>query len=113
MLFYAASLLVPYYLLVGAMKWFIRALCPRPVRPPKLPAAAAAALVLLLAVTLGLNQSAMADDADSRDHGPPVTLPEDAIIRPYDPQSGLKLGGADRLLVPYARYVELWNRAHP
>ena len=39
-------------------------------------------------------------------------MPDDAIIRPYDPQPDGGLYG-DRLLVPYARYVELWNRAHP
>ncbi|MBM3958107.1 MAG: hypothetical protein FJ313_08665, partial [Gemmatimonadetes bacterium] len=48
---------------------------------------------------------------------PPVTLPEDAVLRPFSPdQTGtrpLPPRGTDRILVSQARYIELWNRAHP
>ena len=51
MLFYAASLLVPYYLLAGAVTRLIRGPSHRSRRPPKIPAVAtAAALAVLLAV---------------------------------------------------------------
>ena len=42
-----------------------------------------------------------ADNENGRDAGPPVVVPDDAIIRPYDPQPDGGLYGADRLLVPY------------
>ena len=44
---------------------------------------------------------------------PPVKVPEDAIILPYDPDSTTASRTPNRVLVPYRRYVELWNRAHP
>ena len=45
---------------------------------------------------------------------PPVQVPPDAILIPYDAQAAA--GGVpqvERILVPYNQYVELWNRAHP
>ena len=43
----------------------------------------------------------------------PVNVPDDAIILPYDPDSMTGIKDADKLLVPYDKYVELWNRAYP
>ena len=43
----------------------------------------------------------------------PVKVPEDAMILPYDPESNFGIKDADKLLVPYDKYVELWNRAYP
>jgi len=40
----------------------------------------------------------------------PVKIPDDAVLVPYDAKLP---GGADRVLIPYAKYVELWNRAYP
>ena len=40
-------------------------------------------------------------------------MPEDAIILPYDPDWRNGIKDADRVLVPYDRYVELWNAVHP
>ena len=42
-----------------------------------------------------------------------MTVPDDAIIVPYDVKSKTGIQDADHLLVPYDRYVELWNLAHP
>ena len=42
-----------------------------------------------------------------------MAVPGDAIIVPYDVKSKTGVQDADRLLVPYDRYVELWNRAYP
>ncbi len=75
---------------------------------------AASVMIVLLAAAAGraLAQTD-AGNENARDAGPPVVLPDDAIIRPYDPAPDGGMYGSDRLLVPYARYVELWNRAHP
>jgi hypothetical protein len=110
MVFYAASLLVPYYLLAGAVRWvaakFARHL------------AVAGAAVLLVAIACGFARRAVADDPKQEhvvleEDRTPVTVPDDAILLPYDAKSQTGIREADRLLVPYARYVELWNRAYP
>jgi hypothetical protein len=43
----------------------------------------------------------------------PVQLPEDAIVIPYDPTDPAGRHQAEKVLVPYRQYVELWNQAHP
>ena len=44
----------------------------------------------------------------------PIELPEDAVIIPYDPDQGDEgLKNATQVLVPYATYRQLWNRAYP
>ena len=43
----------------------------------------------------------------------PVNVPDDAVILPYDPDWRNGAKDADRVLVPYDKYVELWNRVHP
>jgi hypothetical protein len=43
----------------------------------------------------------------------PVAVPADAVIVPYDPDKPVQDAGREKLLLPYAKYVELWNRAHP
>ena len=44
----------------------------------------------------------------------PVELPADAVIVPYQAQGGLSgIETAEKILVPYDRYVNLWNRAYP
>ena len=42
-----------------------------------------------------------------------MIVPDDVLIRPYDLQADGGIGPSDRLLVPYAKYVELWNRGAP
>ncbi|MBM4000820.1 MAG: hypothetical protein FJ297_14990 [Planctomycetes bacterium] len=45
---------------------------------------------------------------------PRVVIPEDAIVIPYAPAAERDpRDGTDRVFVPHAKYVELWNRAHP
>ncbi len=44
---------------------------------------------------------------------PPMKLPSDAVIIPYDGSELPDLARANRILVPYATYVKLWNRAYP
>lgn len=43
----------------------------------------------------------------------PVKVPHDAVIVPYDPDKQFPTGDDAQLLVPYEKYVELWNRAYP
>jgi hypothetical protein len=43
----------------------------------------------------------------------PVAVPPDAVVVPYDPEKPEAAGGGQKLLVPYDKYVELYNRANP
>ncbi len=126
-LFYAACLLAPYYLIVGMVRWSagcccrVCAWCGRKLaRTPAAPAAPTAiVLALLLATAAYADPPAAKPNAGA---GPyvievveppaPVKVPDDAIILPYDPD-GTFLKGPEKLLVPYDKYVELWNRAAP
>ncbi|MDX1945917.1 MAG: hypothetical protein SFU86_11010 [Pirellulaceae bacterium] len=45
--------------------------------------------------------------------GGPVAVPPDAVIVPYDPDKPLQSNPGEKLLVPYAKYLQLWNRANP
>jgi hypothetical protein len=115
---YAAALLVPYYLVAGVLKWAAAGLhrVRRAIRKP----AATAAAVLVAVAWCGL---ATAADEPAAKTGPyviqvveppePVKVPEDAVILPYDPDSKTGIQDAKQILVPYAKYVELWNLAHP
>ena len=117
---YAASCLVPYYLLAG----FLRLTCGwlsglyRRVRSA-LAITTASAAILATALSIPTSDAA---EAQAKLDGltvqlvrppDPVKVPDDAVILPYDPKSQTGIHGADRMLVPYAKYVELWNLAHP
>ena len=114
--FYAACLLLPYYVAAHVARWVwakvAGLLWPKPV-------ATGTATVVLLAVLVGLGATAVAAEKDRPyvvqivpPEGP-VKVPGDAIILPYDSESKTGVRDADRLLVPYATYVDLWNRAYP
>ncbi|MEY4176712.1 MAG: hypothetical protein RLY70_286 [Planctomycetota bacterium] len=45
--------------------------------------------------------------------GPPVTLPPDAILVPFDHEDPRGIEKAEKVIVPYTQYVELWKRAYP
>lgn len=142
MLFYTASLLVPYYLAAGVARrvfGWCRRLCPHCAAS----ATTAAVLFLLMATAAQAQTNApnpysaapvpppamsFAPPATSAptpastgrpyviqvvDPAPPIRVPDDAIILPYDPDWKNIARDADRLLLPYNRYVELWNRAYP
>lgn len=78
-------------------------------------------VVLVIGVLSGWNASLSQtpDNVRPRDDDlqqrllPPIRLPSDAVIIPYDPAQADLRNGSGRILVPYAKYVELWNRAHP
>ena len=117
---YAACLLVPYYLLAGCVKWFVGLLR----HGAKAPAVAAAAATIVVLLGLQPLSAVAAAPAKPRAAGrpyvvqvveppEPVKVPEDAVILPYDPESETGIRDADQMLVPYAKYVELWNLAYP
>ena len=125
MAFFAVSLLVPYYLLAGLVRWC----CTRPWRRGAGVAAQAGVAALAIMLAAGLMGTAGAAEPFDAEvpavptagpsvtgvvpPGPAVEVPDDVILRPYDPKAPNGIAEAKRLLVPYAKYVELWNRAHP
>ena len=125
MLFYTACLLVPYYLLAAVVRWLFGLCCQACARcASKLMRAPVLPTVVLLMLLAGTNSWVFAAEADRpATAGPnvvptvepagPVNVPEDAIILPYDPNAWTGIDHASKLLVPYDKYVELWNRAHP
>jgi hypothetical protein len=107
----AALALVPYYLLVGLVRMIIAKATEAPAMPK---AAATGALLVLLAA--GIARAEPRDDLSGRllqifEPPKPVAVPDDVILVPYEPWSGT--ASADKLMVSYAKYVELWNRAYP
>ncbi len=134
--FYAASLLVPYYLAAGVVRWMAKKVTNVGNRWL---GRAAAATAIVLALSMGCAMPARAADWGlsqfsqpqttllAQDDQPaakmglspsgptpePVRVPDDALIVPYDVKSETGIEKADHLMVPYDRYVELWNRAYP
>ncbi|MEE8450716.1 MAG: hypothetical protein V3R99_02345, partial [Thermoguttaceae bacterium] len=119
MLFYAASLLVPYYLVAAIVKWLCRSIGRILARFGTVVATTAA--IVCAAVMVSPTQAAPpAEKSESSPYviqivepGSPIDVPEDAVILPYDAKSETGIADADKLLIPYARYEELWNRAYP
>ncbi|MGE0608501.1 MAG: hypothetical protein AB7O62_15505 [Pirellulales bacterium] len=130
-LFYAAAALAAYYLLAGCLRWCAAACCPSCCRTsPRqvdlntdMAAAKTATAVMTLVLATGVGGFGQEAQAQQPGDGSqpivvqvvpppaPVNVPEDAIIVPYDPDK--KPGEAGQVLVPYARFVELWNKAYP
>ncbi len=55
----------------------------------------------------------VADLIKALDGGPAPKVPDEAVLIPYDPNDENGVAKAEKILVPYAKYVELWNRANP
>jgi hypothetical protein len=117
-MFYAACLLIPYYLVAGVVRWLVRK-----VRGVPLPAVLVTAVIIVMVAGTILAIGTAAALAAEPSMPPyviqltpppePVKVPDDAILLPYDPASKNGVQAADRLLIPYDRYVELWNLAYP
>ena len=78
----------------------------------------AAAVLIALSVAVAIPTDLPAQDINQLlqpllDQDKPVRIPDDAVVIPYDPADLAQREQAARVLVPYARYVELWNLAHP
>ncbi len=125
--FFAACLLVPYYLVAALMKSIFTTVTRRFGRAGTSSATTAALVAIFFVTATAMSPEAMAaspakpQSSDGRYIvqvvGPPapVTIPADAIIVPYDPEKKDEDTDDDdqKLLVPYEKYVELWNRAYP
>jgi hypothetical protein len=120
---YAAGLLVPYYLLAGIFRGLFELLRRRRANAALAAGAAAIALVVLAVIPAGMagepqggqptGQATPAWPPGLTAARAPVKVPDDAILVPYDPKAEHGVDEATRLLVPYDKYVELWNRAYP
>lgn len=109
--------LLPLYLLIALIKWLLPRL--RLGGVVNRQTATAGALILLLLVSAGEARAAergraqeSAQPASSRQPSPDIGTPLPPIIIPYegDPTAAEK---SDKVLIPYSRYVKLWNQAHP
>jgi hypothetical protein len=116
MLFYAACWLIPYYVAAGAVRalWRLHWRMWSPTATNVAGAAAKPAAMLLIAIAVGaIGAFAKPQAACAEEQITPITVPEDAVILPYDPDWRNGPKDADHVLVPYDRYVELWNLVHP
>ena len=122
--FSAVCILAIYYLAADAVRRLVALCCPGcrccAVSGP------ACSAVMLMVVCFAGRASADQEATDAKpqtadgpyviqvvEPSPPVNVPNDAIILPYDPNSRSGVKNANKLLIPYDTYVELWNRAHP
>lgn len=129
--FYAAAWLVPYFLLAALVcacrkccgSWLTRQLVEPTASTPGT-ASTTATLLLLLALALSsfptsaqaqlpIEVKNLKELIPLLDAGGPVSIPRDAVIIPYDAEKEDGLKNAEKVLVPYEKYVELWNRANP
>ena len=132
--FYAACLVAAYYLLVHILQSVVRTA--RALRLPRRRTSSGettgnssgattttvASLLLFLTIVPGaLAQPALPPAtpltseglADLLNPAPPIELPADAVIIPYDAEDVDGLKKAERVLVPFDQYARLWNLAFP
>jgi len=110
--FYAAFALIPYYWIAALVRAIAR------TRIPARGGGRAAATAVLSVAVLACGMTGTAKGAEpvatdryvvELEPARPVKVPESAVIVPY----GDDLGEADRIMVPYERFSELWRLAHP
>ncbi len=116
--FYAVSLLVPYYVTVRLVRW----LAANAHRPIRFRAPTAAILGLVLITTAQgeppSDKGTQADPIVVRIAEPlrPIQVPDDVVIVPYDPSAPRGPDGApksgNQVLIPYAKFHALWTLAH-
>jgi hypothetical protein len=130
--FYADALLVPYYLVVWSTRWCWSVYGKFRSRGKSLavaPAASTASVIVSVIVILVIFLATCTMAADGpvvkpqANEGPlavqvveatvPLSVPDNAVVVPYDPETEHGVKDADKLLVPYEKYVELWNLANP
>ncbi|WP_254513809.1 hypothetical protein [Anatilimnocola floriformis] len=138
--FYAACALVPYYLIASVLFSLRRAILRRlpadwfQTEATNIPLATNTGTIiaplLLCLLLLGNSTNAVAqapayplpegakavelkDLLPLLEPGGPVTVPADAVIIPFDANDPDGVAQAKKVLIPYAKFIELWNRAHP
>ena len=103
--FYAACLLILFYLGAAVAQWFVR--LGRRMVDWFLPEGIAL-LLLVSAVAFCAGPTF----ADVEDEARPIPVPGEAWVVPYQADgTGIEIPGD--VLVPYDRYRELWDKAHP
>ena len=117
--FYAAAALIPFYILVGVFRWFCRMIAEpaigRIVTLVKKGTARTLLLAMVLAISFGSPMRVQAGGAAAEPPASPAPPGAIApIVIPYDgdPLQADK-SKVNKVLVPFDRFVELWNRAHP
>jgi hypothetical protein len=110
----AALILIPIWVAVALVtrswQWIRRRVSP---------ATAAATVLAIVVFGLGDRGSiARAQDISEilkplLEPSKPIQIPDDAVVIPYDPDVIDWRAKATQVLVPYSRYVELWNQAYP
>ncbi len=111
--FYAACLLAPYYLVAGLARLIVERLR-TPVGSASSLTAASVTAAIFLAVLISISATAQAQpEPQPAAVEPPVVVPDDALIVPYDAKSKSGIENADHVLVSRDRYIALWNAAHP
>lgn len=114
--FFAGCLLIAYYIaaaLALATWQRLKRLVPEDCCPPvSTPVVQQITAVLLAALVVSMSAAAIAQEP-TVDKLPPVAVPSEAVIVPFDPSKPLAEAMTEKILVPYEKYVELWNRANP
>jgi hypothetical protein len=112
-LFFAGCALAVYFPLAALALAIARRVRARLPANFCLPETSSVANLLIFAALCAFPYSAMAQTPPVADDTRPVTIPADAIIVPYDPEKPDGPQTAEKIFVPYAKYVELWNQANP
>jgi hypothetical protein len=99
--FAAGLCLIPLYLLIFLLRW----LWPK-LRFGPVPAAKAVAAVVLAVSALTLGLSPQSARAETKERG----LPPAIFLYDVDPAKAKK---SQKVLIPYSRFVKLWNQANP
>jgi hypothetical protein len=115
---FAACLLAVYYVLIAVARVAARLVGRLVARLRGVKPAAVAAALLIAVIAAASPAVAQPPAAGTYVIQPapppePVKVPDDAVILPYDPDSKTGIQDVKQLLVPYAKYTELWNLAHP
>ncbi len=111
----AALTLIPLWVLIAVVTrsvgWLARMLTLRST-------VVSSALVIAAISLSALSSQVQAQDITELlkpllEESKPVLIPEDAVVIPYDANDVAGRSNVTKVLVPYQRYVELWNLAHP
>lgn len=108
--FYVVCWLVVWYLALGTARWVAR----HGARLFRRRAVATAVVSLALVSTAnGQEPSTLENLRHLLAPTPPVKIPADAVVIPYNADDPLGPKTATKVFVPYSEYVKLWNRAFP
>lgn len=133
---YSALLLIPYFIISGTLRSIAKLMQRRGSTEDQTtagdsdesatnagaPSAVVGMLFLATALTAFGNGRAMAQDPfgpsesvsdDSAEERPPVSVPDNALIVPYDSDDPDGQSNATQVLVPYDEYQRLWSAAYP